>query len=378
MRPSIRLGRVFGIEIGLHYSWFVIALLIVLSLSAHFHMVNPQWSLGLTWSLAAITGLLFFASIVAHELSHAAVANARGMPVRSITLFALGGVANVEKESADAKSEFWMAIVGPITSAVIGLFFLGIARVAGWHPQSGTPPSPLWAGLVWLGYINVSLAVFNMIPGFPLDGGRVLRSIIWGVNGNPIRATKIAANIGQSIAVAFIIFGFLRFFLGGGLGGLWLAFIGWFLADAAAASQAGVEVSTVLAPVRVGDLMSQDCPRVDGNVNLRTFAEDYLLRTGRRCFIAVQNGTELGLVTIGDLKRITRERWPFTTVADIVRPLEQAPAVSPDTSLVQALELMAREDVNQLPVVSNGRFAGVISRGLIVQFMETKAELKAA
>src|SRR4030095_16529591 len=162
MPPSIRLGRVFGIEIGLHYSWFVIALLIVLSLSAHFHMVNPQWSLGLTWSLAAITGLLFFASIVAHELSHAAVANARGMPVRSITLFALGGVANVEKESADAKSEFWMAIVGPITSAVIGLFFLGIARVAGWHPQSGTPPSPLWAGLVWLGYINVSLAVFNM------------------------------------------------------------------------------------------------------------------------------------------------------------------------------------------------------------------------
>jgi Zn-dependent protease len=362
MRPSIRLGRVFGIEIGLHYSWFVIALLIVLSLSAHFHMVNPQWSLGLTWSLAAITGLLFFASIVAHELSHAAVANARGMPVRSITLFALGGVANVEKESADAKSEFWMAIVGPITSAVIGLFFLGIARVAGWHPQSGTPPSPLWAGLVWLGYINVTLAVFNMIPGFPLDGGRVLRSIIWGVNGNPIRATKIAANIGQSIAVAFIIFGFLRFFLGGGLGGLWLAFIGWFLADAAAASQAGVEVSTVLAPVRVGDLMSQDCPSVDGNVNLRTFAEDYLLRTGRRCFVAVQNGTELGLVTIRDLKH----------------PLEQAPAVSPDMSLVQALELMAREDLNQLPVVSNGRFAGVISRGLIVQFMETKAELKAA
>src|SRR5215470_4569769 len=131
MRPSIRLGRVFGIEIGLHYSWFVIALLIVLSLSGHFHMVNPQWSLGLTWALAAITGLLFFASIVAHELSHAAVANARGMPVKSITLFALGGVANIEKESEDAKSEFWMAIVGPITSAVIGLFFLGIAWAIG-------------------------------------------------------------------------------------------------------------------------------------------------------------------------------------------------------------------------------------------------------
>src|SRR5262245_38248666 len=221
MRPSIRLGRILGVEIGLHYSWFIIAALIMLSLSGHFRIVNPQWSSGLTWTLAAISAVFFFASLVVHELSHAAVANARGMPVKSITLFALGGVANVEAESVDAKSEFWMAIVGPISSAVIGLFFLGIARAAGWHPASGTPPSPLWAGLVWLGYINVTLAVFNMIPGFPLDGGRVLRSIICGVNGTPIRATKIAANIGQSIAVAFIIFGFLRFFLGGGLGGLW-------------------------------------------------------------------------------------------------------------------------------------------------------------
>src|SRR5215470_20037320 len=148
MRPSIRLGRVFGIEIGLHYSWFVIALLIVLSLSAHFHMVNPQWSLGLTWSLAAITGLLFFASIVAHELSHAAVANARGMPVRSITLFALGGVANISKESSDAKSEFWMAIVGPITSAVIGFFCLALARASGWNPGFGPPAGPFPAALV--------------------------------------------------------------------------------------------------------------------------------------------------------------------------------------------------------------------------------------
>src|SRR5262249_25671530 len=145
MRPSIRLGRIFGVEIGLHYSWFLIALLIVFSLSAHFQMVNPQWGFGLSWSMALITALLFFASIVAHELSHAAVANARGMPVKSITLFALGGVANVERESVDAKSEFWMSIVGPITSVVLGLLFLGIARAAGWQPELGTPQTPLWA-----------------------------------------------------------------------------------------------------------------------------------------------------------------------------------------------------------------------------------------
>src|SRR5262245_34689753 len=206
MRPSIRLGRIFGVDIGLHYSWFIIALLILFSLAGHFQMNNPQWSPALVWTLAAITTLLFFGSIVAHELSHAAVANARGMPVNSITLFALGGVANMERESVDAESEFRMAIAGPITSVVIGLFFLGIAWMAGWRPAVGTPHTPLWAGFVWLGYINIALAVFNMIPGYPLDGGRVLRSIIWEINGNLVRATKIAAGVGLFIAVGFIVF----------------------------------------------------------------------------------------------------------------------------------------------------------------------------
>src|SRR5437870_4410533 len=243
MSPTIRLGRIFGIDIGLHYSWVIIALLIVFSLAGHFEGVNPQWSVALRWSLAAITAIFFFASILAHELSHAAVAKARGIPVKSITLFALGGVANIEKESSDAASEFWMAIAGPMTSIVLGLLFLAVARVAGWRPQMGTPPSPLWAGLVWLGYINVALALFNMIPGYPLDGGRVLRALVWGINHNLVRATRIVAGVGQVIAIGFIVFGFFRFFYAGAFGGLWLAFIGWFMADAAAASQSGVEVS---------------------------------------------------------------------------------------------------------------------------------------
>src|SRR5919109_4181861 len=193
MRATIRLGRLFGIDIGVHYSWLIIAFLIVFSLAGNFQLTNPQWTLQVIWSLAAITALLFFASILVHELSHAAVAKSRGMSVRSITLFALGGVANIEKESTDAKSEFWMAIVGPITSGVIGLVFLGLAHATGWRPDFGTPSSPVWAGLVWLGYINIALAVFNMIPGYPLDGGRVLRSIVWGINHNLVRATKIVA-----------------------------------------------------------------------------------------------------------------------------------------------------------------------------------------
>jgi Zn-dependent protease len=378
MRPSIRLGRFFGIDIGLHYSWLIIALLIVFSLAGHFRLTNPQWGPQVIWSLAAVTALLFFASIVVHELSHAVIAKSRGMSVRSITLFALGGVANIEKESSDAKSEFWMAIVGPITSVVIGLVFLGLARSTGWRPELGTPPSPVWAGLVWLGYINIALAVFNMIPGYPLDGGRVLRSIVWRFTGNMVRSTQIAASVGQFIAAGFIVFGLFRFFLGAGFGGLWLAFIGWFLSQAAAASYGEAEASVALAGVRVGDVMSQDCPTVDGNVNLRAFAEEHLLRTGRRCFVVLQDTRELGLVTVHELKQIERDRWPFTTVAQIAVPFERMRTVSPDTNITQALEFMVREDVNQLPVISNGKLAGVISRGHVLQFLQTQAELKAA
>jgi Zn-dependent protease len=378
MRPSIRLGRIFGIEIGLHYSWFIIALLIVLSLVGHFHVVNAQWTASVRWSLAVVTALLFFASILAHELSHAAVAKTRGIPVKSITLFALGGVANIEKESSDAASEFWMAIAGPMTSLVLGLLFLAIARAAGWQPQTGTPPSAVWAGLVWLGYINVALALFNMIPGYPLDGGRVLRALVWGINHNLVRATKIVAGVGQFIAIGFIVFGFFRFFYSGAFGGLWLAFIGWFMADAAAASQSGVEVSAALAHVRAGDVMSRDCQAVDGNMNLRSFAEDYLLRTGRRCFTVLQNGRQLGLATIDDLKHIARNRWPFMTLTDIAHPLDQLTSVSPETPMPQVLDVMARQDLNELPVISNGELVGVISRGDVFRLMQTRQELKAA
>ena len=183
MRAQIKLGRIFGVEIGLHYSWFIIALLITFSLAGHFQTNNPGWSDGMRWGIAIVTALLFFASIVIHELSHAMVAKLRGLPVRSITLFALGGVAQIEKEAADAKTEFWMGIIGPITSFVIGVVCLAITVALGWTPPE-FPQTPVPAMFMWLGYINVGLAIFNMIPGFPLDGGRVLRGLIWWITGN--------------------------------------------------------------------------------------------------------------------------------------------------------------------------------------------------
>lgn len=375
MKAQIKLGRIFGVEIGLHYSWFIIALLITLSLAGQFKLNNPDWSDSLRWGMAIITAVLFFASIVTHELSHALVAKARGLPVRSITLFALGGVAEIEKEAADAKTEFWMGIIGPITSFVIGFICLGIAMALGWVPPD-FPQQPLLAMLMWLGYINIVLAIFNMIPGFPLDGGRVLRAIAWWITGDGKRATTIAARVGQIIAFGMIVFGLFHFFRGAGFNGLWITFIGWFLLSASRESYAQVAFTEGLRGVRVADVMSRDYPTVDGHSNLQTFVEEHLVRTGRRCFVVTLNGQAEGMVTPNEIKAVQRARWPYTTVADVMRPLDQVRTVAPNTPVSEALEVMAREDLNQLAVVRDGNLTGLISRGHVLQLLQTRAELQ--
>jgi Zn-dependent protease/predicted transcriptional regulator len=374
MQAHIKLGRLLGVRIGLHYSWFVIALLIILSLGGYFYTIHPEWGSGVVWTIAVVTGLLFFAALTAHELSHAVVAKAHGIPVRSITLFALGGVAQIEKEATNPKTEFLMGIVGPIASGVIGLACLGLAWALGWTPTE-TPAMPLAAMLVWLGYINIALALFNMIPGFPLDGGRLLRAILWWVTGNGMRATRIAAGVGQAIALAFMVWGILRFFGGAGLGGLWLAFIGWFLLEAAGATVAQAQAVEGLRGVRVRDVMTHDCPTVHKDTTLQTFVEEQLLHMGQRCFIVIDDGTIAGLITLAEVKEVAKERWPRTTVAEAMRPLARLRTVAPNLPASEALEIMGREDVNQLPVTSNSHLEGLISRGQLLRYLHTRAEL---
>lgn len=376
MQAQVKLGRVFGVQIGLHYSWLIIALLVTLSLAGQFHNTNPHWSEGTIWATAIITGLLFFVAIILHELSHAAVAKARGLPVRSITLFALGGVAQIEKEASDAKTEFWIAIVGPIASVIIGLLCLLLAWALGWAPM-GTPTTPPVAMLMWLGVINIGLAIFNLIPGYPLDGGRVLRAIIWWFTGDVTRSTRIASLVGQFVAFTFIIFGIFRFFGGAGFGGLWIAFVGWFLLDAARASYGQLALTESLRGLRARDVMTNDCPVVSGRDNLHTLVEEHLLRTGKRCFIVEEQGRIAGLITAHEIKAIPRNRWPYTTVDEVMRPLDQLHTVKPEASAAEALETMARDDVNQLPVVKDGHLEGMISRSHILQVLQTRAELHA-
>ena len=374
MKSSIRLGRAFGIEVGLHYSWFLIALLIVMSLSDQFQHSHPEWGAGVIWTTALMTALLFFAALLAHEFSHALVAKSRGLTTRAITLFALGGVAQIEKEPQDPKTEFWVGIAGPFTSAIIGLISLGLAWLTGWRYHA-TPATPLASMLVWLGYINLMLAAFNMIPGFPLDGGRILRAILWWSTRDGVRATRLAARAGQLVAFGFIALGIFRFFAGEGVGGLWIAFIGWFLMQAAGSSYSTVRLTADLKNVVVGDVMTRDCTAVDGNLNVQNFVDNELLRSGRRCFVVEQNGAIVGLVTPHEIKDLDRQRWPYTTLYDIMRSIDEIHTVSPATPVMEALETMGRDDVNQLPVLTGNHLDGIVTRANVIQFLQTRSEL---
>jgi Zn-dependent protease/CBS domain-containing protein len=375
MNSNVKLGRISGIEVGLHYSWFIIAALIVLSLAEHFRQVNPNWSTGQIWIAGLVTAALFFISLLLHELAHSLVAQARGLKVKAITLFALGGVSQLQDDATNAKTEFWVAIAGPIASLIIGFGCLGIALGLGWH-RSTEPQTAVTGVLVWLGYINIVLAVFNMIPGFPLDGGRVLRSIVWAITKNADRSTRIAARVGQVVALLFILDGIWKFFSGAGFGGLWIAFIGWFLMDAAKASYAQVEITAAFRGIRVSQVMSNDCVTVNRGMSLQEFVDIFLLRTGQRCFAVEDQGRLVGLITPRDVGNIPRERWDTTTVREAMRPLQELHIITPDTPVLDALKLMARNDVNQLPVVANGTLQGMVSRSHLVQLLQARSELQ--
>jgi Zn-dependent protease/CBS domain-containing protein len=375
MHTHIKLGRVFGIEIGIHSSWFIIAFLITFSLAAQFRSVDRDWSEVLVWGASLATAILFFVSLLAHELAHSLVARARKLPVRRIILFALGGVSLIEKEAPDARTEFLIAIVGPLTSVVLGGLMLWSAKALGGNPDAG-PQTPSMAILYWLGTINLGLGLFNMLPGFPLDGGRVLRAVVWWLTRSMERATRIAARAGQVIAVIFIAFGIYQFFRGAGLSGLWIAFIGWFLLQAAGAQYQELELKHALVGVRAGDLMARDCAQVPGPTSVQDFVDEFLLRTGRRCFFVTVQDSIAGLITPHEVRALERSLWPLTPIQQIMKPLDKLRVVAPETAAMEALEIMAREDLNQLPVVSDHHVKGLLSRSNILEALRSRRELK--
>jgi Zn-dependent protease len=373
MKNQVKLGRYFGVEVGLHFSWFIIAYLIVLSVAQDFRAHNPAWSPQTVWVTALLTGFLFFVTLVIHELAHSLVARAHGIPVKQITLFALGGVSQIEKESENARTEFWIGIAGPIASFVIGGGCLGLAHALGW--VSGTPHQPPMALLVWLGYINLGLAFFNLIPGFPLDGGRVMRALIWWSTGDGARATRLAARVGHWVAMALILTGVFRFFRGEGVNGLWLASIGWFLNQATQATTLKAGWEEALKGLSAKDVMTLDSPAVASNTDLETFVHDFLLTTGQPCFIVTEHGQNVGLLTAQDAKRVDKTEWAITPVRRVMQRLEELRTVPADASAKTVLDTMTQAQVNQLAVVSNGHVNGIITLGHIVQLIHAHSEL---
>lgn len=390
MQGGLRLFRLAGIDVYLDWSLIIIFLLITTSLGMSvFPQWHPQWSTLTAMTTAFVAAVLFLASVLAHEYSHALVGRSRGMTVNRITLFIFGGMAQIESEPEDWKSEFWMTIVGPLTSLLLGFLFaaLGMAVAGTQHLDPDNPGafveslSPLATLLLWLGPINIVLGLFNLVPGFPLDGGRILRSLIWGATGDLRRATRYASRGGQLFAWLLMGSGFAMILglrvpvFGTGLvNGLWLAFIGWFLNSAAVASYQQLLVRQVLQGVPVSRLMHRQIQTLSPDISLQALVDDYLFSGDQRAYPVVSGGQMQGLITLHDLRGVERARWPETRVADIMVPWQKVARVGPDDDASEALDLISRRGFNQLPVTDGTTLTGLLRREDLLRWLSLFGE----
>lgn len=376
MRTSLYLGSIAGIRIEVNFSWLIIFALLTFSLATvGFPGAVSRQPVALYWLTAVVAVLLLFASVLAHELAHSIVAKSRGMPVKSITLFIFGGVSNIEREPQSPGAEFQMAFVGPLTSLILGGVFMGLAFIMG----SITAVPPLLTALfVFMGFANLGLGVFNLIPGFPMDGGRVLRAMIWRATGSLERATTWAANIGQGVAYLMMLAGVWLFFTIDALDGLWIGFIGLFLLLAAQAELAQVRLESSVAGIKVGDVMTTTPAAVSPYLSAQQFVDEHLLRAGQRALPVVEDvegGRLLGIVTLRDVRGLPREQWATTQIGQIMTPLAQLKTVDASQPLADALPLISRAGVNQLPVVRDGRLVGMLGLEAIVERLEVRKAL---
>lgn len=370
MPGSLRIGSIAGINLYVHVSWLIILVLLIWSLATGwFATLYPGWTPQTYWVVSILAALFLFISVLLHELSHSLVARARGLPVNSIVLFIFGGISNIQQEPKRPGVEFQMAFVGPLTSLVLGgisfLLLLAIGR--------GT--SPLAAMLAYLAISNVLLGIFNMLPGFPLDGGRVLRSILWATSGSLRTATRIATLVGQVVAYLLILAGIWLVFGGSFLSGLWLGFIGWFLLSGSQAANQQVQFEAIFANTTVGEVMNTQPVTVPSNISLQRLVYEYFLPHAWRHAFAVQIDQLVGLITLGDIRHIPQEEWPQTLVAQAMVPREKLHTLTPGQPLHQVLSVMVAQGINQLPVIQDGRLVGVLNREDILRFVEIRRSL---
>ncbi len=385
MQRGMRLFRLAGIDVYLDWSLLIIFVLIASSLGLGvFPQWHPEWSGSTTLITAFVAAVLFLASVVAHEFSHALVGRANGMTVNRITLFIFGGMARIESQPRDWRSEFWMTIVGPITSLALGFIFISLGMTI--MPLDDYDPerprkflaamTPLATLLLWLGPVNIILGLFNLVPGFPLDGGRVLRSLVWGLTGDFQRATRYASQGGQLFAWLLIasgvamILGMRIPILGTGfLNGLWLMLIGWFLNTAAVASYHQMQSRHLLQGVPVQRIMQTKPRTVDPELSLQELVDHYLFQGDQRAYPVVRDEKLEGLITLQEIRTVPRDRWSDTRVDHIMVAARDLVTVGPDDEAAEALELISQRGFNQLPVMEHQRLRGLIHREDLMRWL---------
>jgi Zn-dependent protease/CBS domain-containing protein len=370
----IKLFQLLGFEVRIDLSWFIIAALITWTLAVG---VFPHYYKNLTtatyWWMGVAGALGLFFSVVFHELTHSVISRMRGLPMKGITLFIFGGVAEMREEPESAKTEFWMAIAGPISSAVLGIVFYGFYRLGAW----GNWPIPVNGVLAYLGMINFILAAFNLVPAYPLDGGRVLRSALWKWKNNIRWATRVASQIGSGFGIALVVLGVINFIAGNLIGGVWWFLIGLFLRNASQMSYRQLLMRRALEGEPVRRFMKTDLVTVEPSISVQQLVEEYVYRHHHKMFPVVKDSDQLaGCITTKQIKEIPRDEWSHKKVGDIVTPCSEENTVQPGMDAMKALSIMNQNKASRLMVVDGKRLAGIVTLKDMLEFFSLQLELE--
>ncbi len=374
MNNTIRIGSLFGIPFYIHPSWFLVLGLVTWTYSSGLMSQFPQLSGGLAVTLGLMTALLLFSSVVAHELGHSFVAIRQGIDVKSITLFIFGGLASLEKESKTPAEAFWVAIAGPLVSLIL----FGVFTAIGFSTAAS---GPLGAILALLASVNLALALFNLIPGLPLDGGNILKAIVWKITGNNYKGVVFASRIGQAFGWLAIASGVIPLILFGSFGNFWNLLIGFFLVQNAGNAAQFARVQEQLTGLTAEDVVSEDSPIVSANVTLREFADERILnqKDWRRFLVTDDDGRLVGFVSVDDLRSIPTTLWSETEVAEVMRPMTDTKTIESDRPLLEVVQLLEGQKLSALPVIrDNGVLVGILEKAAIISLLQKKVQTNPA
>lgn len=374
MMRGFRLGKILGFDISIDWSWLLIFFLVAFTLAQYyFPMALPQATTGTNWALGLLASLLLFASVLAHELSHSVVARRYGQDVKGITLFLFGGMSQTAEEPKSPKEEFWMAIAGPITSfAIAAMFFI-------FSGAATALQAPVWvnATLDYLWFINLVLGIFNLVPGFPLDGGRVLRSAIWAGTNNLKTATQYASWAGQGFGYFLMGAGIIDILVTGNLMSLWLVFIGWFIAGAARSSYQQLLVRQALSGVHVDQVMTTDVPTIPADMSLKQFVDEYLLRHEYSCYPVMMGEEVTGVIGIEEVRKVPPEQREYARVGDVVHSVDNAYKVEAEDDVWDAVTKLADESVCRLLVMEDNHLKGTVGRETVFRLVQHRMQFQA-